>query len=76
MEIGAEVPDAAAVRMQAEALRRAVAAARLRFPSGDWAGRQEQAIDACRVLAVFLRNHPRDPVGLAIVAELARTTSV
>lgn len=72
----AQDPDALAVRTQVDALRRAVEAGRGRFPSGDWAARQRQAIDACRALALFLHHHPRDPVGLAIVAELMQAAPV
>jgi hypothetical protein len=62
----------AASRERAATLQAAARAGERAFPGGGaWPERERAALDACRALAVFLANHPTDPVACAIAASLA-----
>jgi hypothetical protein len=41
-----------------------------RYPAGEWAAREREALDALRVLAGFLELHAADPITQAITTHL------
>lgn len=72
---GSGAPDLrariAATRQLASRCRAGVRAGEARYPAGDWAAREREAIDALRVVTVFLENHPSDPVAQAFAEQLS-----
>lgn len=61
----------AATRQLASRCRASVRAGEARYPAGDWAAREREAIDALRVVTVFLENHPSNPVAQAFAEQLS-----
>jgi hypothetical protein len=66
----------AAARAQAARCRAGLRAGEDRYPAGEWAARQREALDALRVLAGFLELHAADPIAQAITAHLSPPGSV
>jgi hypothetical protein len=60
----------AAARAQAARCRAGLRAGEDRYPAGEWAARQREALDALRVLAGFLELHAADPIAQAITTHL------
>lgn len=67
--------NVAATRQLASQCRAGVRAGEARYPAGDWAAREREAIDALRVVTVFLENHPSDPVAQAFAEQLSSEAS-
>jgi hypothetical protein len=75
VEPGPDAPTArrawvAAARAQAARCRAGLRAGEDRYPAGEWAAREREALDALRVLAGFLELHAADPIAQAITTHL------
>ncbi|MCW2506585.1 MAG: hypothetical protein JWO79_4869 [Actinomycetia bacterium] len=66
----------AAARAQAARCRAGLRAGEDRYPAGEWAAREREALDALRVLAGFLELHAADPIAQAITTHLTPPASV
>jgi hypothetical protein len=66
----------AAARAQAARCRAGLRAGEDRYPAGEWAAREREALDALRVLAGFLELHAADPIAQAITTHLAPAAAV
>jgi hypothetical protein len=66
----------AAARAQAARCRAGLRAGEDRYPAGEWAAREREALDALRVLAGFLELHAADPIAQAITTHLTPPAAV
>ena len=66
----------AAARAQAARCRAGLRAGEGRYPAGEWAAREREALDALRVLAGFLELHAADPIAQAITTHLTPPAAV
>jgi hypothetical protein len=66
----------AAARAQAARCRAGLRAGEDRYPAGEWAAREREALDALRVLAGFLELHAADPIAQAITTHLSPPAAV